>query len=64
MPAAAMAGTSVLSQRGFDCFGIDREPSAIAHVRASPRSGARSAADHFHAGEIESLPWDTPAWTP
>jgi len=45
---------------GFDCFGIDREASAIAHVRSVAAQRAPGLPpDHFHAGEIESLPWDT-----
>jgi SAM-dependent methyltransferase len=43
---------------GFDCFGIDDDPSAIAHVRKVAAHHAPGLpADHFHIGDIESLPW-------
>ena len=48
-----------LLARGFACYGIDRDPGAVACVR---RLAARHApdlpADHFQAGEIDRLPWD------
>jgi tellurite methyltransferase len=46
-------------RRGFACFGIDRDPAAIEHVRAR---AARLAPDlpleNFRSGEIDRLPWD------
>jgi SAM-dependent methyltransferase len=46
-------------RRGFACFGIDREPAAIEHIRAR---AARLAPDlpleNFRTGEIDRLPWD------
>jgi SAM-dependent methyltransferase len=47
-----------LLSRGFACFGIDRDPSAIDHARTA---AARLAPDlppqNFVAGEIDRLPW-------
>ena len=46
-------------RRGFACFGIDRDPAAIEHIRAR---AARLAPDlpleNFRTGEIDRLPWD------
>jgi SAM-dependent methyltransferase len=48
-----------LLRRGFTCFGIDRDPAAIEHLRAF---AAQLAPDlprqNFRAGEIDRLPWD------
>jgi SAM-dependent methyltransferase len=45
--------------RGFDCFGIDRDPSAIAQIRQlAARHAPDLPADHFHAGDMACLPWD------
>ena len=45
-------------RRGFSCFGIDRDPAAIEHVRAL---AAQVAPDlpiqNFRAGELDRLPW-------
>jgi SAM-dependent methyltransferase len=47
-----------LLQRGFACYGIDREPAAIEHVQAlAARLSTDSFADHFVAGELDRLPW-------
>jgi tellurite methyltransferase len=44
---------------GFTCYGIDRDPSAIARVRGlAARHAPHLPADHFHAGELDDLPWD------
>jgi SAM-dependent methyltransferase len=44
--------------RGFDCFGIDRDPSAIARVRAAAaRLAPGLPPEHFLAGELDRLPW-------
>lgn len=40
-------------QRGFECFGIDRDPAAVEHVRGL--TGAAEA--NFVAGEVDALPW-------
>ena len=46
-------------RRGFACFGIDREPAAIEHVRAlAARLAPDLSLDNFHAGEIDRLPWE------
>jgi len=43
---------------GFDVFGIDRDPAAVARVRALAAEIAPAlAAGHFHVGELVSLPW-------
>jgi SAM-dependent methyltransferase len=44
--------------RGFTCFGVDRDPSAIHRVRqlASQRAPALPA-DHFQTSELDQLPW-------
>jgi tellurite methyltransferase len=45
-------------RRGFACFGVDRDPAAIAHVRAlSARLAPDLPADNFVAGELDRLPW-------
>jgi SAM-dependent methyltransferase len=45
--------------RGDVCYGIDRDPSAIAAVRLlAARSAPHLPADHFRAGELDDLPWD------
>jgi len=44
--------------RGFDCFGIDRDPSAISRIRGvAAQYAPHLPADHFHAGELDDLPW-------
>jgi tellurite methyltransferase len=46
-------------RRGFSCFGLDRDPAAVEHVRALAAQLAPDLPlDHFHAGEIDRLPWD------
>lgn len=45
-------------QRGFECFGIDRDPAAVAHVRAlAAELSSDSPAANFVAGELDRLPW-------
>jgi SAM-dependent methyltransferase len=47
-----------LLQRGFACFGIDRDPAAVAHVRSlAARLSADSPAGNFVVGELDRLPW-------
>jgi SAM-dependent methyltransferase len=47
-----------LLQRGFECFGIDRDPGAVEHVRAlAARLAGDAPADRFVAGELDGLPW-------
>jgi tellurite methyltransferase len=47
-----------LLQRGFECFGIDRDPAAVEHVRAlAAELSADSPADHFVVGALDRLPW-------
>ena len=44
--------------RGFDCFGIDRDPTAISRVRGVAAQHAPDLpADRFQAGELDRLPW-------
>jgi tellurite methyltransferase len=51
-------------RRGFQCFGIDREPSAVARVRALASELAPAvSSENFHVGELDDLPWaDEEAW--
>jgi SAM-dependent methyltransferase len=47
-----------LLAHGFDCFAIDRDPAAMARVRALAAELAPALpADHFCTGDLESLPW-------
>src|SRR5687768_11713732 len=47
-----------LLQRGFACFGIDRDPAAVEHVRSlAARLSADNSAENFVAGELDRLPW-------
>jgi tellurite methyltransferase len=47
-----------LLQRGFECFGIDRDPAAIERVRAlALRLAPTLAPRNFVAGELDRLPW-------
>jgi tellurite methyltransferase len=46
-------------QHGFSCFGVDRDPRAIASVRRLAAALAPLLpADHFQISDIERLPWD------
>ena len=46
-------------QRGFTCFGIDRDPGAIRTVRHLAAALAPDLSDeNFQAGELEALPWE------
>ncbi|HET7228789.1 MAG TPA: class I SAM-dependent methyltransferase [Longimicrobium sp.] len=48
---------------GFDVFGIDRDPAAIARVRALAAQIAPALPpEHFQAGELDSLPWPDEAF--
>jgi SAM-dependent methyltransferase len=45
-------------RRGFTCFGVDRDPGAIEHVRALAAQLAPALPrDHFRVGEIDGLSW-------
>lgn len=47
-----------LLRRGFTCFGIDRDPAAIAHVQASAAQLAPELPlQNFRTGELDRLPW-------
>jgi tellurite methyltransferase len=47
-----------LLRRGFECFGIDREPSAIARVRRLASELAPVVpAENFRVGDLGDLPW-------
>jgi tellurite methyltransferase len=46
-------------RRGFACFGVDRDPAAIEHVRAlAARLAPDLPPENFRSGEIDRLPWD------
>ena len=48
-----------LLRRGVACYGIDRDPRAVDHVRALAAHLAPALpADHFRVGELDRLPWD------
>ena len=45
-------------RRGFTCFGIDRDPASIEHVRAIAAQLAPGLPrGNFLAGELDHLPW-------
>jgi tellurite methyltransferase len=45
-------------RRGFTCFGIDRDPAAIADVRAlAAQLAPPLPAENFQTGELDRLPW-------
>jgi tellurite methyltransferase len=46
-----------LLQRGFECFGVDRDPAAVERVRALAAELGDSPQANFVAGEIDRLPW-------
>lgn len=46
-----------LLRRGFECFGIDRDPAAVEWVRALAAELGGAPADRFVAGEVDRLPW-------
>ena len=47
-----------LLRRGFTCFGTDRDPSAVARVRALAAQLAPGLSpDNFQTGELDQLPW-------
>jgi len=47
-----------LLRHGFDCYGIDRDPAAVAQVRAlAARLAPALPAERFVAGELDALPW-------
>jgi tellurite methyltransferase len=44
--------------RGFTCFGMDRDPAAVDHVRALAAQLAPALpAQNFQVGELDRLPW-------
>ena len=46
-------------RRGFNCYGADRDPAAIEHVRALASQLAPGLSLHnFVAAELDRLPWD------
>lgn len=46
-------------RRGFTCFGIDRDPAAVARVQAFAAQLAPDLPrENFRAGELDRLPWD------
>jgi tellurite methyltransferase len=48
-----------LLRRGFSCYGIDRDPASIEHVRALAAQLAPGLSlENFVAGELDHLPWD------
>jgi tellurite methyltransferase len=47
-----------LLQRGFACYGIDRDPAAVEHARTlAAELSTDSRADHFVVGTLDRLPW-------
>ena len=45
-------------QRGFQCFGIDRDPAAVTQVRAvAARLQSQLSAENFCVGQLDDLPW-------
>jgi SAM-dependent methyltransferase len=48
-----------LLRSGFTCFGIDRDPAAVAQVQAlAARLAPELPPQNFVTGEIDRLPWD------
>jgi tellurite methyltransferase len=46
-------------RRGFSCFGVDRDPAAIAQVHSLASTLAPELpAENFRTGELDRLPWD------
>ena len=46
-------------RNGFTCFGIDRDPSAVAQVQAFARDAAPALPpSNFVQGQIDALPWE------
>jgi SAM-dependent methyltransferase len=44
--------------RGFECFGVDREETAIGHVRSlAARLAPNLPPENFQLAELERLPW-------
>ena len=61
--AAAASATAALStgglRRGFNCYGIDRDQSAIARIRRLAAALAPALpSGQFEVGELEDLPFD------
>jgi SAM-dependent methyltransferase len=47
-----------LLAHGFECWGVDRDPAAVAHVRRLAASLSGDAApDRFQVAEVDRLPW-------
>jgi len=47
-----------LLSQGVTCYGIDRDPVAVARVQAlAARLAPTLPPDHFVAGELDALPW-------
>jgi len=45
-------------RHGYDCYGIDRDPAAVARLRRQAAALAPSLpADHFQPGDLDRLPW-------
>lgn len=47
-----------LLRRGFECFGIDRDPAAVERVRALAAELGDAPPANFVAGEVDRLPWE------
>jgi tellurite methyltransferase len=48
-----------LLRSGFTCFGIDRDPAAVAQVQAlAARLAPELPSENFVTGQIDRLPWD------
>src|ERR1051325_8791481 len=47
-----------LLSHGFQCWGADRDPAAIAHVRRLAAAlGADATPDRFQVADVDGLPW-------
>ncbi len=45
-------------RHGFECFAVDRDPDAVAHVRAlAARLAPALPVDHVQLAALETLPW-------
>ena len=60
LDAGCGAGRNIvyLLRRGYECFGIDRDPAAVDDMRALAAQVAPALpAENFQIGEIDRLPW-------
>jgi tellurite methyltransferase len=48
-----------LLEHGFNCFGIDRDLSAVQRIRQLAAEHAQLPSENFRVGDIDRLPWET-----